>query len=65
MSAASSRKLSLRADRELKEAFQLFDKDQDGKVAKEEIEALIGSLDGDAACPHVQVRVIKSHFSTH
>ena len=51
----SSRKLSLRPDREVREAFGLFDRDGDGKITKQEVTGLIRSLEGDPACPHVQV----------
>ena len=45
-------------DSEVIDAFKLFDRDQDGKVTRGEIVALIDSLDGDPTCPHVQVRII-------
>ncbi len=54
----SSRKMSLRMDREVREAFGLFDRDGDGKVTKQEIAHLIQSLEGDPNCTHVQVRII-------
>ncbi len=53
----SSRKLSLRMDQEVRDAFHLFDQDGDGRVTKREITDLIQSLEGDPNCPHVQVRV--------
>ena len=51
----SSRKLSARMDSEVIDAFKLFDRDQDGRVTRDEIVDLIESLDGDSSCPHVQV----------
>ena len=54
----SSRKLSSRMDSEVVDAFKLFDRDQDGRVTREEIVDLIESLEGDSNCPHVQVNTI-------
>ena len=51
----NSRKLSTRMDSEVVDAFKLFDRDNDGRVTRDEIVDLIESLDGDSACPHVQV----------
>ena len=51
----NSRKLSTRMDSEVVDAFKLFDRDNDGRVTRNEIVDLIESLDGDSACPHVQV----------
>ena len=53
----SSRKLSARMDSEVVDAFKLFDRDQDGRVTREEIVDLIESLEGDSNCPHVQVNI--------
>ena len=55
-SVKSSRKLSSRMDSEVVDAFKLFDRDNDGRVTREEIVDLIESLEGDSHCPHVQVR---------
>ena len=60
----SSRKLSQRVDQEVVEAFQLFDKDHDGKVTKEEIVDLIKSLEGDPKCQHVQVSFVLRQLSS-
>lgn len=54
--SAASRKLSLRMDDEVRDAFDLFDKDGDGRITRDEITDLIHSMGGDAKCPHVQVR---------
>ena len=59
--AKSSRKLSARMDSEVIDAFKLFDRDQDGKVTRDEIVDLIESLDGDSSCPHVQVLSFALH----
>ena len=50
-----SRKLSNLMDREVMDAFRLFDRNMDGKITSAEIKELIHSLGGDAQCPHVQV----------
>jgi Ca2+-binding EF-hand superfamily protein len=42
-------------DREVMEAFRLFDRNMDGRITSKEITDLIGSLGGDSSCPHVQV----------
>ena len=55
MSKTASRKLSNLMDREVMDAFNLFDRNKDGKITSEEIKELITSLGGDAQCPHVQV----------
>ncbi|CAB4055727.1 CALM [Lepeophtheirus salmonis] len=49
-----SRKLSMKLDTEVIEAFTLFDKDKDGRISKEEISNLISNFGGDLQCPHVQ-----------
>ena len=54
-SVKNSRKLSTRMDSEVVDAFKLFDRDNDGRVTRDEIVDLIESLDGDSTCPHVQV----------
>jgi Ca2+-binding EF-hand superfamily protein len=51
----STRKLSTMMDREVMEAFRLFDRNMDGRITSKEITDLIGSLGGDSSCPHVQV----------
>ena len=51
--------MSQRVDKEVLEAFELFDKDSDGKVTKEEIVDLIKSLEGDPNCQHLQVRNLR------
>ena len=51
----SSRKLSMKMDTEVLEAFRLFDKDNDGLITKKEIVALITGLGGEADCPHLKV----------
>jgi len=53
-SVKNSRKLSTRMDSEVVDAFKLFDRDNDGRVTRDEIVDLIESLDGDSSCPHVQ-----------
>ena len=60
-SVKNSRKLSTRMDSEVVDAFKLFDRDQDGKVTRDEIVDLIESLDGDSSCPHVQVLSFPLH----
>ena len=56
MSKSASRKLSHLMDREVMDAFSLFDRNKDGKITSGEIKDLITSLGGDTQCPHVQVR---------
>ena len=58
-SSVASRKLSHLMDREVMDAFNLFDKNKDGKITSEEIKELITSLGGDTHCPHVEVSVVK------
>nr|ACO11578.1 Calmodulin [Caligus rogercresseyi] len=53
-----SRKISMKLDAELLEAFKLFDKDNDGRITKDEISDLISSLGGDSNCPHVKELII-------
>lgn len=55
MSKSASRKLSHLMDREVMDAFSLFDRNKDGKITSGEIKELITSLGGDTQCPHVQV----------
>ncbi len=55
MTSNSSRKLSGLMDREVMDAFALFDRNKDGKVTSREITELIRSLGGDVECPHVKV----------
>jgi len=50
----SSRKLSTKMDSEVMDAFRLFDRDNDGRITRSEIVALIESLEGDPNCPQVQ-----------
>ena len=57
MSKSASRKLSHLMDREVMDAFSLFDRNKDGKITSGEIKELITSLGGDTQCPHVQVRL--------
>ena len=53
----SIRKISSKMDREVIEAFRLFDKDNDGRITRQEITHVIESLGGDPKCQHVQVSV--------
>merc|ERR1712156_459739 len=50
----ASKKLVKRVDSEVREAFNLFDKDGDGKITRVEIEELVQNLGGDTSCPHLQ-----------
>lgn len=64
-SSVASRKLSHLMDREVMDAFNLFDRNKDGKITSEEIKELITSLGGDTHCPHVEelVRSAESQIS--
>ena len=57
--SVASRKLSNLMDREVMDAFSLFDRNKDGKITSEEIKELITSLGGDTQCTAVQVSSIE------
>ena len=51
-----------RMDSEVEKAFNVFDKDQDGKITRTEIEELVANLGGDIKNPNFQVLFIRFHL---
>ena len=49
-------------DSEVEKAFNVFDKDQDGKITRTEIEELVANLGGDIKNPNFQVLFIRFHL---
>ena len=54
-----------RMDSEVEHAFNVFDKDQDGKITRTEIEELVANLGGDIENPNFQVKVSKWYLSNN
>ena len=48
------RKLSLKPDQEVIQAFRLFDQDNDGRIRSGEVTHLVQSMGGHVDCSHVQ-----------
>ena len=53
-----NKKLSVKNNDEVMDAFNLFDKDHDKRINCEEILSLISALGGDPGCQHVQDLVL-------
>ena len=54
----NNKKLSVKHNDEVMDAFNLFDKDHDKRINSEEILSLIAALGGDTECQHVQDLVL-------
>ena len=54
----NNKKLSVKHNEEVMDAFNLFDKDHDKRINSEEILSLIAALGGDTECQHVQDMVL-------
>ena len=54
----NNKKLSVKHNDEVMDAFNLFDKDHDKRINSEEILSLVAALGGDTECQHVQDLVL-------
>ena len=61
MQKMSIRKVK-RMDSEVEQAFNVFDKDQDGKITRAEIEELVANLGGDISNQNFQASFSKLYF---